>query len=130
MKVWKGYGSGHSARLTIVGEFTSESDASQMRNLVDDFVNGIQNEKYTSIEEFWDAWKESPQVDKEFANMIRYLGATSNDFEMGLDDNVDVVHSGTTVTVDGFRTNAVGGVIKLMLCKYPTSVTVTGQTGP
>jgi len=129
MKIWKGFGSGHSARLKIVGEFTAIEDAELMRELVDDFVNGIQNEKYRSMEEFWDAWS-AAKVGEQFAGMIRWLGATKDDFEMGLDDTVDVKCEGTTVTVSGFRTNAVGGVIKLMLCKYPTSVTVTGQTGP
>lgn len=129
MKIWKAFGSGHSARLTIVGEFTSVDDAEIMRDLIDDFVNGIQNEKYKSMEGFWGAWDEE-KVGKEFSGMIRYLGATKDDFEMGLDDTVDVESSGTTVTVDGFRTNSVGGVIKLMLCKFPKSVTVTGRTGP
>ncbi len=128
MKIWKGFGSGHSARLTIVGEFTSVEDAELMRELVDDFVNGIQNEKYQTMEEFWNAWDKNRVGD--FAGMIRWLGANKDDFEMGLDDTVDVERSEKTVTVSGFRTNAVGGVIKLMLCKYPTSVTVTGKTGP
>jgi len=129
MKIWKAFGSGHSARLTIVGEFTSVDDAELMKNLVDDFVNGIQNEEYKSMEEFWNAWT-SPRISEDMQNMIRYLGPGREDFEMGLDDTVCVERAGMSVTLSGFRTNAVGGVIKLMLCKFPTSVTVTGRTGP
>lgn len=96
MKIWKGFGSGHSARLTIVGEFTSVEDAKIMRELIDDFVNGIQNEKYRTMEEFWNALGENRVG--EFARMIRWLGATKDDFEMGLDDTVDVERSDKRVS--------------------------------
>jgi hypothetical protein len=123
MKIWRSYGSGHSARLSVVGEFTTVDDAALIRQAVEDFVNGQWAEKYPDVSGFIDDWRERlPGVDG--------LGPNQSEFDMGLDDSCDVERSGTRVAVSGIRTNEVGGIIKIMLLKDPTEVKVTGRTGP
>src|ERR1035438_3122329 len=57
MKIWRSYGSGHSAHLAVVGKFKNAADAELAREVVDDFVNALWEESYNDIREFLDAWK-------------------------------------------------------------------------
>lgn len=123
MKIWRNYGSGHSARLAVVGEFTTAEDAALIRQAVEDFVNGQWEERYSDVRAYIDEWRERlPGVDG--------LGPNQSEFEMGLDNACDVERSGTRVEVSGIRSNEIGGIIKLMLLKDPTEITVKGRTGP
>ncbi len=120
MKIWRSYGSGHSARLSVVGEFTAAEDAALVRQAVEDFVNGQWMERYSDVRGFIEDWSERlPGVEG--------VGLKQSDFEMGLDNPCDVRKSGTRVEVSGIRSTEIGGIIKLMLLKEPAQVKVTGS---
>jgi len=48
---------------------------------------------------------------------------------MGIDNPCDVERDEQTVTVSGIRSTEIGGLIRLMLLKYPTEIKITGITG-
>jgi hypothetical protein len=123
MKIWRNYGSAHSANLTVIGEFTKVEDAELARTIVEDFVNANYEERYPDIAAFITAWKDRLPA-------VPYLGPNDRDFVMGIDHQCDVERKGNTVTVSAIRTAEIGGIIKLMLLKGPTEVKVTGETGP
>jgi hypothetical protein len=121
MKIWKAFGSAHSAHLTIVGEFQNAADAELMEQAVEDYVNAAWAQRYPDLRAFLNAWTARlPGVD--------VLGPTV--FELGIDNGMDVERHGTRVTVSRIRSNVIGGIIQLMLIKDPTEVKVTGRTGP
>ena len=125
MKIWRSFGSGHSARLSIVGEFKTVADAELMSRILEDYVNAEYEQRYPNIDAFRDAWVQ------EFGNIILSgLGPNENEFFLGIDDSPDVVRRGTTVEVSGMRTAEIGGIIKLMLLKFPGEIKVSGETGP
>jgi hypothetical protein len=123
MKIWKSFGSGHSAHLTVVGEFNNIEDAEFAREIVEDFVNGNWEERYPDVAGFLAAWKERLPA-------VPYLGPNDRDFVMGIDDAADVERNDKIVTVSGIRSAEIGGIIKLMLLKDSKEVKVTGRTGP
>lgn len=47
MKVWYGYGSEHSANLVIIGSFESDSDASAVENLLQEWTVMVEDEPRT-----------------------------------------------------------------------------------
>jgi hypothetical protein len=125
MKIWRSYGSGHSARLSIVGEFKSVEDAELMKEVLKDFVSAEVKKRYTDIDGFRDAWF------PKFGNIIMSsLAPDENEYFLGVDWEPDVSRTGTTVEVAGMQTTALNGIIKLMLLKYPTEIKITGETGP
>lgn len=123
MKIWRSYGSGHSARLAVVGEFTTVEDAVLIEQVVEDFVNAQWEERYPDVRAFANAWSSR-------LSGVEVLGPNQAEFQMGLDNSADVVRSGTRVEVSHIRTAEIGGIIKLMLIKEPTEITVRGKTGP
>jgi hypothetical protein len=123
MKIWRTYGSGHSANLAVVGRFKNAADAELAREVVEDFVNALWEERYSDIHEFLEAWKDR-------IGGIQFLGPNSGDMLGSIDDECDVTREGTTVSVSRIRSNEIGGIIKLMLLKDADPVTVSGRTGP
>lgn len=125
MKIWRSYGSGHSARLSIVGEFKNVEDAEFERQVLEDFVSADVKKRYPGINGFRNAWY--PQ----FGDIIMSsLAPDENEYVLGVDWEPDVVRRGTTVEISGMQTTALNGIIKLMLLKYPTEIKITGETGP
>jgi hypothetical protein len=125
MKIWRSYGSGHSARLTIVGEFKNVKDAELERQILEDYVNAELENRYPNAEAFRQAWH--PQ----FGNIILSpLAPGESEYSLGIEYAPKVVRRGTTVEVSSMSTTALNGIIKLMLLKYPTEIKVTGETGP
>jgi hypothetical protein len=121
MKIWKAYGSSHSARLTVVGEFQNAADAQLMEQAVEDYGNAAYEERYPNLQAFLKAWTDRlPGID--------VLGPT--EFELGVDNEMHVDRKGTQVTVSRIRSNRIGGIIQLMLLKDPAEIKVTGRTGP
>ena len=41
MKIWRSFGSGHSAHLTVIGTFKTIDDAQIAEEVVDDFVHEL-----------------------------------------------------------------------------------------
>ena len=60
---------------------------------------------------------------------VTILGPTASNFDMGIDNPCDVERDEQTVTVSGIRSTEIGGIIRLMLLKYPTEIKITGITG-
>jgi hypothetical protein len=123
MKVWKAFGSAHSADLTIVGEFQSEEDALLMEQVVEDFVNAAFEERYPDARGFCHAWESRLPG-------VTMLGPHDPDFELGLQDTCTVTREGSRVSVSNLTFPSFDGIIRLMLLKYPTQITVRGRTGP
>jgi hypothetical protein len=125
MKIWRSYGSGHSARLSLVGEFKNAEDAELVKEVVKDFVSAEVEKRYPDINGFRNAWHE------KFGNIIlSSLAPDESEYFLGVDWAPDVVRKGTSVEVSGMQTTALNGIIKLMLLKYPTEIKITGETGP
>lgn len=126
MKIWRSYGSGHSARLTIVGEFKSVEDAELEREALEDFVSAELKKRYPNVEAFKHAWS------GRFGNIIldSMIAPNESEYVLGVDWEPDVVRRGTTVEVSGMQTPLLNGIVKLMLLKYPTEIKITGETGP
>lgn len=122
MKIWRSFGSGHSAHLTVIGHFKSINDAKIASELLTDFVNGSWEERYQHVGAFIEAWKSKFEY-------LPYLGLSDMDFQMGIDRECDVTASNTTVSVSS-RSNQIGGIVKLMLLKGPIEIKVTGTPGP
>ena len=123
MKVWKGFGSAHSARLTVIGKFKNANDAQLAEQVVEDFVNAFWEERYPDVRAFINAWQTRLPG-------IMGLGPNQSDFEMGIDNPCDVTCSGNVATVSDIRSAELGGIIKLMLLKDPDEVKIVGTTGP
>ena len=125
MKIWRSYGSGHSARLTIVGKFKNVQDAELERQILEDYVNAELENRYPSAEAFKNAWH------SQFGDLVLTpLAPSENEYALGIEYAPDVVRKGTTVEVSSMSTTAINGIIKLMLLKYPTEIKITGETGP
>ena len=122
MKIWKSFGSGHSAHLTVIGTFKNIDDAQLAEEVVEDFVNAVWEQRYPDLQAFQQAWEDRLPV-------ITLLGPTASNFDMGIDDPCEVERSEQTVTVSRIRTTEIGGIIRLMLLKYPTEIKITGITG-
>ena len=119
MKIWKGFGSAHSAHLTVISKFKNIGDAQFAEQVAEDFVNASWEQRYPDVKAFIKAWKER----------LPYIEGLLNqsDFELGLDNSCDVVRDGNIVTVSNISTYEVGGIIKLMLLKDSEEVKVVGK---
>ena len=125
MKIWRSYGSGHSARLAIVGEFKTAEDAELIKQIVEDYVSAELEKRYPNAEAFKQAWQ------GQFGNIIlSSLAPDESEYFLGIEYAPDVVRKGTAVEVAYMQTTALNGIIKLMLLKYPTEIKITGETGP
>lgn len=125
MKIWRSYGSGHSANLSIVGEFKSVEDAELVRQIVEDFVSAELENRYPNAEAFRHAWR------SRFGGIVvTPLAPDQSEYVLGIESPPDVVRSGTRVEVSEMNSTALNGIIKLMLLKYPTEIKITGETGP
>jgi len=122
MKIWKSFGSGHSAHLTVIGTFKNIDDAQVAKEVVEDFVNAAWEQRYPDVQAFLQAWEERLPA-------VTLIGPNASNFDMGIDDSCGVERDEQTVTVSGIRTAEIGGIIKLMLLKYPKEIKITGITG-
>jgi hypothetical protein len=125
MKIWRSYGSGHSAHLSIVGEFKSVEDAESMRHILEDFVSAELEDRYPNMEAFRAAWR------SRLGDIVMTpLAPSQSEYILGIESPPDVERRGTTVEVSKMRSTALNGIVKLMLLKYPTEIKITGETGP
>ena len=122
MKIWRSFGSGHSAHLTVIGKFKTIDDAKLAEEVVEDFVNAVWERRYPDLEAFQKAWEERLPA-------LTLLGPTTPNFDMGIDQQIDVKRNRQTVTVSNIVTTELGGIIRLLLMKYPKEIKITGMTG-
>ena len=122
MKIWKSFGSGHSAHLTVIGTFKTIDDAQVAEEVEEDFVYAQWEGRYPDVNAFLQAWENRLPA-------VTLLGPTAANFDMGIDNPCDVERDEQTVTVSRIRSTEIGGIIRLMLLKYPTEIKITGVTG-
>jgi len=120
MKIWRSYGSAHSAQITVVGTFANLDDAAFAREIVEDFVNGEWEQRYPDSAAFIAAWKERLPT-------LPLLAPRDPEFAMGIDSPCPVELEQQTVTVSDIKTGDIGGIIKLLLLKNPTEIKITGS---
>lgn len=119
MKIWRSYGSAHSAQLTVIGTFATLEDAQFAREIVEDFVNGELEQRYPDTAAFIAAWKDR-------LPLLPFLAPRQYEFEMGIDAPCEVQQDEQTVTISDIKSGDIGGIIKLLLLKNPTEIKVTG----
>lgn len=119
MKIWRSYGSAHSAQITVVGTFANLEDASFAREIVEDFVNGEWEQRYPDHAGFIAAWKDRLPT-------LPLLPPRQYEFEMGTDSPYIVQQEEQTVTISEIKSGEVGGIVKLLLLKNPTEIKITG----
>src|SRR5262245_23117983 len=122
MKIWKSFGSGHSAHLTVIGTFKNIDDAQVAEEVVEDFVNAVWEQRYPDLQAFLQAWEERLPA-------VALIGPNSSNFDMGIDDSCSVERNEQIVTLSLIRSAEIGRIIKLMLLKYTKEIKITGITG-
>jgi hypothetical protein len=122
MKIWRSFGSAHSAHLTVIGKFKNIDDAKIAEEVVEDFVNAVWEQRYSDLQAFQHAWEERLPT-------LTLLGPTASNFDMGIDQPISVERNRQTVTVSNIVTTELGGIIRLLLMKYPKEIKITGLTG-
>jgi len=143
MKIWKAFGSAHSANLTIIGQFKNIRDAEFIKQIIEDFVNAPWNDLYPQIKDarypeievfipdkkaFVEYWRS--RLDDTEAGAIEMLGPNQSDFFLGNEQPPDVIQRENMVKVTGIRSMDITGIIKLMFLRYPDEVKISGVTGP
>ena len=122
MKIWMSFGSGHSAHLTVIGKFKNIDDAKIAEEVVEDFVNAVWEQRYPDLQAFRQAWEERLPT-------VTLLGPTPSNFDLGIDQPISVKRKRQTVTVSSIASTEIGGIIRLLLLKYPKEIKITGITG-
>ena len=120
MKIWRSYGSAHSAQITVVGTFANLDDAAFAREIVEDFVNGEWERRYPDHAAFIAAWKDRLPT-------LPMLPPRQYEFEMGTDSAYIVQQQEQTVTISEIKSGEIGGIVKLLLLKNPTEIKITGM---
>lgn len=115
MKVWKSFGSAHSANITIIGEFKEGEDLVVAEKIIKDLE--FADSRYKDAFEFINAWKAA-------CPSIMYSCLSEDDFATGINDSYNVQRDKGKITVSGFSTYNIGGIIKLMLMYHPTEIMI------
>lgn len=115
MKIWKSFGSAHSANITIIGEFEEGEELVVAEKLIKDLE--FADSRYKDVLEFINAWKAA-------CPSIMYSCLSQDDFETGINDSYDVQREGGKITVSGFSTRNIGGIVKLMLVHQPKEIKI------
>lgn len=108
MKIWKEFNSSHSSNISIIGTFKNADDAEKAFPMIEDFALASWEGRYPSLNEFNEHWA------AKFNSNIPYIGIFDDDFESGIDGEPDIELDGNTIKISKFRTNNVGGIVKLM----------------
>lgn len=108
MKIWKEFNSSHSSNISIIGTFTNIENADKAYAMIEDFALSSWEERHSSLEEFNKHWA------THFHANIPYLGIFEEEIESGIDNAPDIYRNGDTITISHFRSNNIGGIIKLM----------------
>lgn len=120
MKLWKEFGSSHSANVTLIGEFDNEEKAEEAFPLLEDFTRADWEERYEDVEAFKQAW-----ATRE-SNLPR-IGINQMDYKIGVDNNPDVEHQGNKVVISRLRSENVAGLIKILFLKGMKEIRITGH---
>lgn len=108
MKIWKEFNSSHSSNVSIIGIFKDVDNADKAFAMIEDFTLSSWEERYPSLNEFNEYWAVNFHVD------VPYIGIFEEEIESGIDNTPNINRNGETITISRFRTNNIGGIIKLM----------------
>jgi hypothetical protein len=108
MKIWKEFNSSHSSNISIIGTFENIADADKAFAMIEDFALSSWEERYPSLKEFNAHWAANFHAD------VPYIGIFEEEIESGIDNAPDISKDGATISISSFRTNNIGGIIKLM----------------
>jgi hypothetical protein len=120
MKIWTEIGSSHSGNVTVVGTFKTEQDATKAFDIIDDFARASWEQRYPNAAAFRQAW-ESRIPD------VKILGPNDADFETGIDNDPDAIHNDDQVTVTSFRSDNVGGFVKILFMLGMEKIEISGH---
>ena len=70
MKIWKGYGSEHSANLVMIGHFKEARDAEETKRLIDQIINWVMQDTNESGSDW-------PPRDRFTDTMLEFLMKTN-----------------------------------------------------
>ena len=70
MKIWYGYGSDHSAKLVMIGEFKTEEDAARIYELINTL---LQHASSDAAEEVIDHWTKNERFSEDTEKRLREL---------------------------------------------------------
>jgi len=108
MKIWKEFNSSHSSNITIIGEFNDSQKLEKSYEMIEDFILGAWEERHPSIDEFNEHWA------THFHPDMKYSGITNDEYYTGIDSEPDIKTEDGVLTISRFKTNNLGGLIKLL----------------
>lgn len=117
MKIWRAFGSAHSARLTIVGKFEDVDTAELARRILEDFGTG----EHEDAQAFNVSWKDALPI------LAQGFGLRDGDMETGQNDSYRIEREGETVTVSNFSGDNTSGLMRILLAAGSEDVRVSGQ---
>lgn len=121
MKVWSEFSSSHSSNISVIGSFREKQVPDEVFEMIKDFALGSWEERYGSLEEFNKHWADRFNID------LPYIGIFPEEFESGVDNSPSIEVQDGEVIVSHFRTNNIGGIIKLMLFAGASNVNVVNK---
>lgn len=108
MKIWKEFNSSHSSNISIIGTFKNIESAEQAYEMIQDFALASWEERYPSLKEFNEYWASN------FHSDIPYIGIFEEEIESGIDNEPNFEIDDNKIKITHFRSNNIGGIIKLM----------------
>lgn len=117
MKIWKEFGSSHSADITIVGEFENQKDAAIALPMIQDLIFGHEN-GIKDMKEFHEKWKNNLNV--------HGLYLYNHEFNDDPDVTANIDINGENLTVKGYRSSIFEGIIKIMFMCKSKNIQITG----
>lgn len=86
MKIWKGYGTEHSANLVIIGTFKDVKNATEAKNIIEELTEIVRDDETTGKVVAGGAYKEFSDGIMEFWRKTNFVAMDYNDPEALLYD--------------------------------------------
>lgn len=118
MKIWKEFGSSHSAHICIISEFKSAQEAENVKLLIEDFILAQWESRFNNLEEFLEKWKITD-------SNITYIGLTDREFQIGFDNSPDIYISNNEIIIKNYSDTNLGGLIKILIHKSAKRIEIT-----
>jgi hypothetical protein len=121
MKVWKEFGTSHSANVTIIGQFEMQSDAAIVYPMIKDLIFGHEN-GVESLKHFYEKWEN---------NMPKQVGISVHLYEHEFNEDSDATASveikDNKIIVGNYRSSIFEGIVKLMFMFKVKNIQITGS---
>ena len=125
MKIWKEFGSSHSANVTIVGKFSDVKKAALLEEAIRDLC-----ENFDIRECQENAESPSQAFKRKWEEKITIYGFTDDDVDIGSQTNTAVNLQGDKLTVQPGDSSNIYGIIKLLMYNEATEIKMTGPFHP